>query len=92
MPPHKPNEMEENMEILKQDIAEGKQLPKFFMIWGEKDIARLGQSNSVKFLEEQGCDVYAEEVPGLGHEWDLWDMTLRKAFKELLPLKHDLVD
>lgn len=92
MPPHKPNEMEENIEILKKDIAEGKKLPKFFMIWGEKDIARLGQSNSVKFLEENGCDVYAEEVPGFGHEWDLWDQTLRKAFNELLPLKHDLVD
>ena len=92
MPPHKPNEMEENCEILLKDIEEGKQLPKFFMIWGENDIARLGQTNSVTFLKEHGCDVYAEEVPGFGHEWDLWDQTLRKAFNELLPLKHDLVD
>ena len=92
MPPHKPNEMEENCEILLKDIEEGKQLPKFFMIWGEKDIARPGQTNSVKFLEEHGVDVWSEEVPGLGHEWDLWDRTLKKAFEELLPLKHDLVD
>jgi len=92
MPPHKPNEMEENMEILIQDIKDGKQLPKFFMIWGDKDIARLGQSNSVNFLKEQGCDVFAEEIPGFGHEWDLWDMTLRRAFNELLPINHDLVD
>ena len=72
-------------------LEEGKQLPKFFMIWGEKDIARPGQTNSVKFLEEHGVDVWSEEVPGLGHEWDLWDRTLKKAFEELLPLKHDLV-
>ena len=92
MPPHKPNEMEENIEILKKDIADGKKLPKFFMIWGEKDIARDGQKRSTDFLIEQGCDVWWEEVPGLGHEWDLWDMTLKKAFNELLPLKNGFVD
>lgn len=92
MPPHKPDEMEENCEILKRDIAEGKKLPKFFMIWGEKDIAREGSIRSVKFLKEQGCDVYEEEVPGLGHWWDLWDPMLKKAMDELLPLKHDLID
>ena len=91
MPPHKPDEMEENCEILKRDIAEGKKLPKFFMIWGEKDIAREGSIRSVKFLKEQGCDVYEEEVPGVGHWWDLWDPTLKKAFEELLPLRHDLL-
>jgi len=92
MPPHKPDEMEENCEILKKAIADGKKIPEFFMIWGEKDIAREGSIKSVNFLREQGCKVYAEEVPGLGHEWDLWCPTLRKAFDELLPIKHDLVD
>ena len=76
MPPHKPDEMEENIEIIMRDIAEGKKLPKFFMIWGETDFAREGMIRSVKFLKEQGLDVYEEEVPGLG---------------ELLPIRHDLV-
>lgn len=92
MPPHKPDEMEENCAILLRDIAEGKKLPKFFMIWGEKDFAREGHKHSTQFLMDQGLDVWWEEVPGLGHEWDLWDATLKKAFKELLPLRHDLVD
>jgi enterochelin esterase-like enzyme len=92
MPPHKENEMEENCEILLKDISDGKLLPKFFMIWGEKDIAREGQTKSTKFLQDNGCDVWWEEVPGLGHERDLWDRTLKKAFNELLPLKHDLID
>ena len=91
MPPHKPDEMEENIEILKRDIAEGKKLPKFFMIWGEADIAREGMIRSVSFLKEQGCDVYEEEVPKVGHEWDLWDPMLKKAFDELLPIKHELI-
>jgi len=59
---------------------------------GEKDSAREGQTKSTQFLQDNGCDVWWEEVPGLGHEWDLWDRTLKKAFIELLPLKHDLID
>ena len=43
-------------------------------------------------LTEQGCEVYEEEVPGVGHWWDLWDPTLKKALDELLPIKHDLLD
>ena len=91
MPPHKPNEMEENCEILKAAIAQGKPIPEFFMIWGENDIARSGSLRSVEFLRAQGVKLYAEEVPGKGHWWDLWDMTLEKAFNELLPLRHDLI-
>ena len=92
MPPHKPDEVSENMALLDEDLAAGKKMPKFFMIWGDKDIAQRGQVATVEYLKEKGLDVWSEEVPGYGHEWDLWDMTLRKAFKELLPLKHDLVD
>jgi len=90
-PYHKPDEMEENCEILKRDIADGKKLPKFFMVWGEKDFARTGSIASAKFLKEQGLEVYEEEVPGVGHEWALWDPYLKKAFNELLPLKNDLI-
>lgn len=92
MPPHKSNEMVENCEILRKDIADQRPLPKFFMIWGEKDFAREGQMCSTEFLQKHGCDVWWEEVPDMGHEWDLWDRTLKRAFDELIPLKHDLVD
>ena len=92
MPPHKPDEMAENCAILKKAIADGKQLPDFYMIWGEKDFVRDGAIRSAQFLKDQGCTVYTEEVPGLGHEWELWDRTLEKALDQLLPLKHDLVD
>ena len=91
MPPHKPDEMEENIDILKRCIAEGKKLPKFFMIWGETDFARDGMIRSVQLLKEQGCDVYEEEYPGVGHWWDLWDPALKKGLDELLPIKHDLI-
>ena len=35
-----------------------------------------------------GLDYFYEEVPGYKHEWDFWDMQLRKALKEWLPLRH----
>lgn len=92
MPPHKPTEVSEAMEILDADLAAGKKMPKFFFSWGSEDIARWGADASVKYLRDKGLDVWGEEVPGFKHEWDLWDMELRKAFNELLPLKHDLVD
>lgn len=91
MPPHKDDEMEENIEIAKRNVAEGKLLPKFFMTWGDKDFVREGHKASAEFLKETGYDVYAEEVPGYGHEWDFWDLTLKKALKEWLPIRHDLL-
>lgn len=37
-----------------------------------------------KFLTEEGVDFTYEEGPG-GHEWDFWDMQLKK-FVDWLPL------
>lgn len=91
MPPHREGEMEENCEIVKKLVADGVEMPKFFMVWGDKDFARESSLHSAAFLKEQGLDVWSEEVPGYGHEWDLWDLTLKKAFNELLPIKHDLI-
>ena len=91
MPPHKPDEMEENCEILKKAIAEGKKLPDFYLIYGETDIAKEGSLCSAAFLQQQGLYVYLEEVPGVGHEWDLWDPVLKRALQELLPIRHGLV-
>ena len=33
----------------------------------------------------------AEEVPGYKHEWDFWDLALRKALKEWLPIRHSAI-
>ncbi len=91
MPPHKPDEMEENCRILEAAVLAGKKVPDFFLIHGENDIARDGSVRSAAFLRKLGLNVYLEEVPGVGHEWDLWDPVLKRALSELLPIRHGLV-
>ena len=73
------------------NIAAGKSFPKFFMTWGDKDFVGDGHKESCEYLKELGVDIYEEIVPGYGHEWDFWDLTLRKAFKEWLPIRHEAI-
>ena len=83
--------IEDTMEKAKKLAEEGHQLPKFFMTWGDQDFTRVGHRQSCEFLQNLGYDVFVEEVPGYGHEWDFWDLTLRKAFNEWLPIKHAVI-
>lgn len=82
---------EKNMELARKHIESGVQVPKFFMTWGDKDFVREGQRESCEFLRKLGYDVYEEEVAGYGHEWDFWDLTLRKAINEWLPIRHSII-
>jgi S-formylglutathione hydrolase FrmB len=91
MPPHKEGVTERTRELAEKNIKEGKLLPKFFMTWGDKDFVREGHTESTNYLKELGYDVYSEEVPGYGHEWDFWDLTLRKALNEWLPIRHSVI-
>ena len=43
------------------------------------------------YLKELGYSVYFEEIPGYVHEWDFWDLALRKALKEWLPLRRSIL-
>lgn len=42
-------------------------------------------------LKGYGYDVFYEEIPGYAHEWDFWDLALRKALDEWLPIRHDVL-
>lgn len=75
----------------KRNVAEGRPLPKMFITCGDKDFAMSGSTFARDTLKELGYDVFWEEVPGYGHEWDFWDLTLRKAFKEWLPIRHSVI-
>ena len=75
----------------KENIAQGKQVPKYFVTCGMKDGALAGAQYARDFLTEAGYDVFYEEVPGYAHEWDFWDLTLRKALNEWLPLRHSAI-
>lgn len=68
------------------------EVPKLYMTWGDKDALVVGSCrNGSKVLKEMGFDVYAEEVPGYGHEWDFWDLTLKKAIKDWLPTRKSAI-
>lgn len=69
----------------------GKQLPKIFMTCGGNDFIRIFARASRDLLSEYGFDVSYDEVPGYAHEWDFWDLSLRKALNEWLPIRHDVI-
>lgn len=74
-----------------KNVEEGKLLPKIFMNGGSEDIALQQVRDTRDYLQGLGYDLTYEEVPGYGHEWDLWDLTLRKTIKEWLPIRHSAI-
>ena len=69
---------------MKQLLARGTNLPKFYLCCGLSD--SLLNSNRIfrDTLIDNGFDVTYEEEPG-GHEWDFWDRQLKKIL-DWLPL------
>ena len=75
-----------------QQVAAGKQMPKFFFTCGSADpLAYKDYLTTSAKVKELGCDVFTEEVPGYKHEWDFWDLSLRKALNEWLPLRRSII-
>ena len=78
-------------QAIKRNAEEGITLPKIFMTCGGDDFIRSFVYASRDLFEENGYDVMYEEVPGYTHEWDFWDLSLRRAFNEWLPIRHDVI-
>ncbi len=77
--------------IAKENAESGKKLPKVFFRVGDCDHALYRAQLANKDLQAWGYDTKFEVVEGLGHEWDLWDSSLRLALREWLPLKHQVI-
>jgi len=75
----------------KTNAANGKALPKFFMTCGGDDFLLPAVHACRDLLRGYGYDVVYDEVPGYGHEWSFWDLSLCKALNEWLPLRHDVI-
>ncbi len=75
----------------RQNVRAGKPLPKIFMTCGSNDFIRVFAYECRDLLRGYGYDVAYEEVPGYAHEWDFWDLSLRKALYEWLPLRRDVL-
>lgn len=72
----------------KRNVEEKRELPRFLISVGDKDFALENCREARDYLKELAYDVTYEEVPGYGHEWDFWDLTVKKVINEWLPLKN----
>jgi S-formylglutathione hydrolase FrmB len=86
-----PGSAEDAWAAAKRNKEAGVELPKMYLTAGDKDFVLEGVRKCRDYLTELGYDLTYEEVPGYGHEWDFWDLTLRKAIKEWLPIRHSVI-
>ena len=77
--------------IAVEKARSGQPLSQFFITCGGDDFALEGTKYGSDYLKELGYSVYFEEIPGYVHEWDFWDLALRKALKEWLPLRRSIL-
>ena len=72
-------------------LKSGKQMPKVKFTWGSED--RLCDNNdlALSMYRKLGLDFDSEVIPGYKHEWDFWDLALRKAIKDWLPIRHSVI-
>lgn len=75
----------------RKNVEEGKPLPAFYLTVGDKDFALDHVVEANKYLSSLGYETHFELVPGYGHEWDFWDLTLKKALESWLPIRHDVI-
>ena len=72
--------------ILKGDKSD---LPEFYFTCGGDDFLLRDVKLCLDFYDKMGLSYKYEEVPGFKHEWDFWELSLKKALKDWLPLKHE---
>ena len=72
-------------------IKSGADLPQLFFSWGGDDHMVSDIKLGLAMYDKLGLKYFSEEVPGYRHEWDFWDLTLRKALKEWLPIRHSVI-
>lgn len=71
----------------KKNIIDKKAIPKIYMTTGDEDFLLGVIEKSKDLLIEYGYDIDYKKVAGYGHEWDFWDLALKEALYEVLPLK-----
>ena len=63
-------------------------LPEFYFTCGGDDFLLSDVKLCLDFYKTMGLPLAYEEVPGYKHEWDFWDLSLKKAMNDWLPLKN----
>jgi putative tributyrin esterase len=67
----------------KQNIS----LPQMYLACGTEDFILPICRESRQLLEELGYKLKYVEEPGYAHQWEFWDLYIRKVIDEWLPLK-----
>lgn len=62
---------------VKKIVEEGLERPEFYLTIGDKDFLLEATRSFKKYMDSLGYDIYYEEIPGYGHEWDFWDLKVR---------------
>ena len=91
MSPHPDDVPEKARKLAQEAVANGTIIPKYLMTWGENDHLSPSLSAAAEFLKETGVSLETDIVPGYKHEWDFWDLALRKAINEWLPIRHSVI-
>ncbi|MBR6424513.1 MAG: hypothetical protein IKS29_00990 [Oscillospiraceae bacterium] len=75
-----------------KNVADGKPLPKMYLTCGGNDaMALVSVKDTHDYLTGLGYDSTYVEIPGYGHEWDFWDLTLRNTIRDWLPIRHSVI-
>jgi len=62
-------------------------LPRLFWAWGrDNHVTKKDSSEGAQELKKLGYEVYAKEYEGCGRSWDFWDLALRDAIENWLPV------
>ena len=69
----------------------GERLPKFLFTCGENDAALKRTSETAEYLVSLGAEAELESVPGYSHEWDFWDLALKRAITQKFALRRDVI-
>lgn len=72
----------------RKNIEEGKKKVRFFFACGDADPNKGVVDDAYEYMTNLGYDTTYEVGKGFDHEWDFWDLTLKRAFEEKwFPLK-----
>ena len=73
--------------MARRHIEAGETMPEFIIACGSEEFIRSRVEGDVEALRRLNCRVRYEVPEGYTHDFEMWDLCIRKALDEWLPLK-----
>ena len=77
--------------VYRRKTEEGETMPDFTLVCGTEEFIRERVEGDVEAMKALGIPVRYIPVEGHNHDFRLWDLYIRKALDELLPLKRSVI-